>query len=138
MPLGVPKSLPGFPQLISNLWIGFAAFSVLMGSYLTAELGGLLVVRPQMIWPVWPGNAFLVAILVFVPRKTWPIFLTAGLAGFILYDLHAGLAIRFIALLNLADMVETGVSVLSSPSSGLRIGRQSRTAGPAVSLRLIS
>jgi len=106
MPLGVPKSLPGFPQLISNLWIGFAAFSVLMGSYLAAELGGLLVLRPQMIWPVWPGNAFLVAILVLVPRKTWPIFLTAGLAGFILYDLQAGLAIRFIALLNLADMVE--------------------------------
>jgi len=106
MPLGVPKSLPGFPQWSSNLWIGFAAFSVLMGSYLAAELGGLLVLRPQMIWPVWPGNAFLVAILVLVPRKTWPIFLAAGLAGFILYDLQTGSAIRFIALLILADMVE--------------------------------
>jgi len=102
----VPESLPGFPHLISNFWIGFAAFSVLFGSYLAAELGGLLVLRPQMIWPVWPGCAFLAAILLLVPRRTWPIFLTAGLAGFILYDLQAGLAIRFIALLNLADVVE--------------------------------
>ena len=103
---GVPKSLSGFAQLIPNLWIGFAAFSVFIGSYLAAGLGGLLVLRPQMIWPVWPGNAFLVAILLLAPRRIWPVFLAAGLAGFIIYDLQAGLAIRFIALLNLADIVE--------------------------------
>src|SRR5215813_12830066 len=106
MVCGVPKSLSGFPQLISYFWIGFAAFSILFGSYLVSELGGLLVLRPQMIWPVWPGCAFLAAVLLLVPRKTWPIFLTAGIAGFILYDLHARLAIGFIALLNLADVVE--------------------------------
>src|SRR5215475_8490375 len=106
MVCGVPKSLSGFPQLISYFWIGFAAFSILFGSYLAAELGGLLVLRPQMIWPLWPGCAFLVAVLLLVPRKTWPIFLTAGLAGFILYDLQTGLAIRFFALLILADVVE--------------------------------
>ena len=100
---GVPKS---FPHLLSNLWIAFAALSILFGSYLAAEFGGLLVLRPQMIWPLWPGCAFLVAVLLLVPRKTWPIFLTAGLAGFILYDLEAGLAIRFSALLILADVVE--------------------------------
>src|SRR5437660_9062942 len=60
-------------------------------SYLAAKLGGALVLRPQMIWPLWPGCAFLVAVLLQVQRKAiWPALLAAGLAGFALYDLQAG------------------------------------------------
>lgn len=75
-------------------------------SYLTARLGDALVLRPQMIWPLWPGCAFLVAVLLLTPRKIWPVLLAAGLAGFVLHDLRAGVAIRTLALLNLADMIE--------------------------------
>ena len=80
----------------------FAAFL----SYLAAELGGALVVRPQMVWPLWPGCALLVAVLLLLPRGIWPILIAAGLAGFVLYDLQAGLTLRSTALLILADTVE--------------------------------
>jgi integral membrane sensor domain MASE1 len=75
-------------------------------SYLAAELGGALVLRPQMVWPLWPGCALLVAVLLLLPRGIWPILIAAGLAGFVLYDLQAGLTLRPIALLILADTVE--------------------------------
>src|ERR1700722_5000152 len=63
-------------------------------SYLAAELGGALVLRPQMVWPLWPGCALLVAVLLLLPRGIWPILIAAGLAGFVLYDLQAGLTLR--------------------------------------------
>jgi PAS domain S-box-containing protein len=81
-------------------------------SYLAAELGGMLVVRPQMVWPLWPGCALLVAVLLLVPRRVWPILLTAGLAGFALYDLQAGLTLRSSGVLLLADAVEVLVATL--------------------------
>jgi len=81
-------------------------------SFLTAKLGGGLVLRPQMLWPLWPGCAFLVAVLLLVPRRMWPILLAAGLAGFVLYDLLARLTLRSIALLILSDTVEVLVAAL--------------------------
>ena len=75
-------------------------------SYLAAELGGALVLRPQMIWPLWPGCAFLVAVLLLTPRKLWPALLLAGLTGFVFYDMRAGLPIRAISWLILGDTLE--------------------------------
>jgi PAS domain S-box-containing protein len=86
----------------------FAAFL----SYLAAELGGALVLRPQMVWPLWPGCALLVAVLLLLPRGIWPILIAAGLAGFVLYDLQAGLTLRSTALLILADTVEILIASL--------------------------
>ena len=70
-----------------------ACFVALL-SYLAAELGGALILRPQMVWPLWPGCALLVAVLLLLPRRIWPILIAAGLAGFVLYDLHEGLTLR--------------------------------------------
>jgi PAS domain S-box-containing protein len=81
-------------------------------SYLAAELGGALVLRPQMVWPLWPGCALLVAVLLLLPRGAWPILIAAGLAGFVLYDLQAGLTLRSTALLILADTVEILIASL--------------------------
>lgn len=81
-------------------------------SYLVARLGGALVLRPQMFWPLWPGCAFLVAVLLLVPRRIWPILLAAGLGGFVLYDLQEGLTLRSIALLIVADTVEILIAAL--------------------------
>ena len=75
-------------------------------SYLAAKLGGALVLRPQMVWPLWPGCAFLVAVLLLVPRRIWPFVIAAGLSGFAIYDLQAGLTLRSTASLLLADTVE--------------------------------
>jgi len=75
--------------------------------YLSANLAGLLIIRtPQMLWPLWPGCAVLVAIVLVSPRRVWPILITAGLAGFVLYDLPAGVPIKSFAMLLLADVVE--------------------------------
>jgi len=81
-------------------------------SYLIAKLGVALVLRPQMLWPLWPGCAFLVAVLLLVPRKVWPILIAAGLTGFVVYDLQVGLTLRPIALLILGDTVEVLVAAV--------------------------
>jgi PAS domain S-box-containing protein len=81
-------------------------------SYLAAKLGGALVLRPQMVWPLWPGCAFLVAVLLLAPRRIWPILIAAGFAGFVLYDLQAGLTLRSTAWLILSDTIEVLIAVL--------------------------
>jgi PAS domain S-box-containing protein len=75
-------------------------------SYLAAKLGGTVVMRPHVDWPLWPGNVLLVSILLLVPRKIWPILMMASFAAFALYDLQSGLTIRSAALLILSDSVE--------------------------------
>jgi integral membrane sensor domain MASE1 len=57
-----------------------------------------------MIWPLWLGNAFLVAVLLLMPRKIWPLLIAAGLVGFVSYDLSEGLPLRSTAWLLLADL----------------------------------
>jgi len=100
-------------RLDSPFRLLLAGVSVFVLSYLAARLGGLLVLRPQMIWPLWPGCAFLVAVLLLAEHKTlWPILLAAGLGGFVLYDLNAGLSNRSIALFLLADSIEILVASL--------------------------
>src|SRR6516225_3821893 len=80
---------------------------VAMVCYLAARLGGILIINdPQTLWPFWPGCAVLVAILLVSPRKIWPILIPAGLAGFVLYDFQAGVSIRSITCLILADIGE--------------------------------
>jgi PAS domain S-box-containing protein len=81
-------------------------------SYLAAELGGSLVLRPQMVWPLWPACAFLVAVVLLAPRRIWPILIVAGLGGFVVYDLQEGLALRPTVLLILADTVEVFIVTL--------------------------
>lgn len=75
--------------------------------YLGAKLGGVLIITaPQTLWPLWPGCAVLVAILLLNPRRSWPILMTVGLMGFVVYDLQAGVPIRSIAWLVFTDILE--------------------------------
>ena len=76
-------------------------------SYVSACLGGALVLRPAMLYPLWPGCAFLVAVLLLSPRKMWPAILVAGIAGVFVYDLTLGrLPVTSSMLLTLADTLE--------------------------------
>ena len=81
-------------------------------SYLAARLGGALVIRPAMMWPLWPGCAFLVAVLLLTPRKIWPAVLLAGVAGFAVYDVQEALPIRATIYLLVADSIEILVAAL--------------------------
>jgi len=95
----------------------FAVASVFVCSYVAARLGDLLVLRPQMIWPLWPGSAFVVSALLLTRSKIlWPALLLAGLAGFALYDIQIGINVRSTALFLLADAVEILVA-----ASGMRL-----------------
>jgi PAS domain S-box-containing protein len=104
--------LPRIANLEHWLHPASRAILVLVLCYLAAKLGGTLIINvPQTLWPLWPGCAVLVAILLVSPRKIWPILIPAGLAGFVLYDLRAGISIRSIAILQLADLAEIFVAV---------------------------
>jgi signal transduction histidine kinase len=81
-------------------------------SYLVARLGGALIVRPQMVSPLWLGNVLLAFMLLLVPRKIWPVLLAAGLTGFFFYDLQAGVPIRSIVWFILSTAVEVLTAVL--------------------------
>ena len=95
------------PKLESWPAISILAIVVFAATYLAAKLGGALVMTiPETVWPLWPGCAVLVSILVLVPRNKWPILLPAGLAGFVCYDLQAGVPISSVAWLILADIIE--------------------------------
>jgi PAS domain S-box-containing protein len=86
--------------------LAILAASVAMLSYLVAKLGGALILRPQLVSPLWLANVVLVAVLLLVPRKIWPILLPAGLAGFLLYDLQAGEPVRSIFWFILSNAAE--------------------------------
>src|SRR5262249_47549184 len=62
-------------------------------------VGGLLVLRPEMVWPLWPGCALLVAVLLLTPTRIWPLLIVTAFTSFVLYDLQAGLTARAIGVL---------------------------------------
>jgi signal transduction histidine kinase len=82
------------------------ALSVAVVSYLAAWLGSELAVPPQEASALWPGCALLVSVLLLAPRRTWPVLIPAGLAGFVLHDLSVGFPPSTSALYILADAVE--------------------------------
>ncbi|MBO0910823.1 MAG: PAS domain-containing protein [Acidobacteria bacterium] len=96
---------PAFdPESAPAAWILIGAVGLL--SYLVARLSGALVLRPEMIWPFWPGCAFLVAVIVSTRPRLWPWLLLAGFTGFTFSDVHSGLAPGTISLLLLSDVGE--------------------------------
>jgi PAS domain S-box-containing protein len=80
--------------------------SVAALAYVAARLGGALVVYPQNVWPLWPGCALIVSIILLVPRRTWAPLIAAAFAAFAVYDLQAGVPTGMIIRLILADAVE--------------------------------
>jgi PAS domain S-box-containing protein len=94
-------------QLKSPFHIAVLAFLLAVVCYASATVGGTLVINtPQRLWPLWPGCAILVAILLILPSKTWAVFIPAGLSGFAIYDLQAGVSIGSIVWLLAADTAE--------------------------------
>jgi PAS domain S-box-containing protein len=80
--------------------------------YLAARLGGALVLHPQNVWPFWPGCAFLVSVLLLVPRRIWPILIAVALGAFALYDLQEGVPVGSVLGLIVADTVEVVTAAL--------------------------
>ena len=64
------------------------------------------MLHPQTVWPLWPGCALLISVLLLVHRRIWWILIPAAFAGFVFSDLQAGVHLRSIAWFIPADTVE--------------------------------
>ena len=84
------------------VWVSLVAVL----SYLAAKVGGTVVMRPQLEWPLWLGNVLLVSVLLLVRRRIWPLLMAAAFGAFALYDLQSGVTIRSTTWLILSDCVE--------------------------------
>jgi PAS domain S-box-containing protein len=81
-------------------------------SYGASALGSALVLRPQMLSPLWPGCVVLVSLLLLVPRKMWPVLIVTALAVFFFSDRHNGVPASTATWLILADTVEVLTAAL--------------------------
>ena len=81
-------------------------------SYFAPRLEGALILHPQTVWPLWPGCALLVSVLLLVHDRLWPVLIPVALAAFVVYDLQAGVTLRSIAWFIPADAVEVLVATL--------------------------
>ena len=93
-------------RLSSPLRTAVLALLVAAISYLACVLGHALVVSSQGVSVLWPACALLASVLLLVPRRTWPVLIPAGVAGFVVNDLQFGFSLWTIARLNLADTIE--------------------------------
>src|ERR1700693_2217983 len=67
------------PELNSIFRPAILVCGVAALAYIAARLGGALVLYPQNVWPLWPGCALIVSILLLVPRRSWaPLIAAAG------------------------------------------------------------
>ena len=75
-------------------------------SYVAPRLQSALMLDLQTAWPLWPGCAILVAVLMLVRTRIWPVLILVSLAGFVLFDLHVGVPVASIAWFIPADTIE--------------------------------
>jgi PAS domain S-box-containing protein len=80
--------------------------------YLAPRLEAALILHPKTVWPLWPGCALLVPVLLRVSRKVWLIVIPAAFLGFVVYDLQAGVTLHSIAWFLPADTVEVLIAAL--------------------------
>jgi PAS domain S-box-containing protein len=95
------------PLLRTLLLVGLVAIL----SYAASALGTALVLRPQMLSPLWPGCVLLVSVLLLVSRKTWALLIATALAVFFFYDWHSGVPASTAAWLLVADTVEIVIAL---------------------------
>src|SRR6266849_5730329 len=81
-------------------------------SYLAPKLEGAMILNPRTVWPLWPGCALLVSVLLLVPGRIWPILIAAAFATFAVYDLEAGVSINSIAWFIPANTLQVLTSAL--------------------------
>ena len=81
-------------------------------SYLVPTLIGMLISNPQTVWPLWPGCAILVAGLVLVRVKVWPVVIAASFVGFALADLQAGVPVSSVVRFIPGNTLEVLISAI--------------------------
>jgi signal transduction histidine kinase len=101
------KEVPSVRVPTSSLFrLAILAGAVAIASYVAAWLGHSIVLSNRGVSVLWPACAFLVSVMLLVPRRTWPVLIPAGLAGFVVNDIQFGLSPARIALANTGDTIE--------------------------------
>jgi signal transduction histidine kinase len=93
-------------RLNSPLRTAVQALLVAVGAYIAAMFGHAIVLSSRGVSVLWPACAFLVSVMLLVPRRVWPVLIPAGLAGFVVHDLQFGFTPWTIARLLVADTLE--------------------------------
>jgi PAS domain S-box-containing protein len=109
---------------LSSRWstpnLGFTAPTILLAflvallCYQGDRLAYVLGITPSKIASFWVPTPLLVAVLLLVPRKIWPILIAAGLGAMALADLRNGVMIRsemWISLGNILDVLVATVGI---------------------------
>jgi PAS domain S-box-containing protein len=99
-------------DLDSRLSAGILACLVAIMCYLADRLVFVLGIPPDHIASFWPSTAFLVTVLLLVPRRIWPVLIVAGLGAIALADFENGVPIGFEIWLTLGNLAETLVAAL--------------------------
>ena len=96
----------------SRLSAGILACLVAIVCYQADSLVFVLGIPPDHIASFWPSTAFLVVVLLLVPRKIWPVLIIAGLGAMAFADLENGVPIGFEIWITLGNLAETLVATL--------------------------
>jgi hypothetical protein len=59
-------------------------------SYLADMLADTTIFTSHGIWLIDPTNALLVAVMLLMPRRTWPVLIAARVAAGVAHDFHFG------------------------------------------------
>ena len=70
----------------------FLACLVAIGCYQANRFAYVLGIPPDHFASFFPSTPFLVAVLLLVPRRIWPVLIAAGLGAMALADLKNGAA----------------------------------------------
>lgn len=81
-------------------------------SFFAPKLEGVLMLNPQTAWPMWPGCAILVSVLLMVRTSVWPALIFASFTGFVLYDLQVGVPVASIAWFIPADTIQVLIAAI--------------------------
>jgi len=97
---------------IANLDSPFRTVILVCAVAMLCYLGNAYVpeIPPNYIATFWPDTAFLVAVLLLVPRRIWPVLMAAGLGAIALVDLIEGLPIGSTILDFLGNLAEVLVA----------------------------
>jgi len=75
-------------------------------SYLVPTLSGKLISNPQTVWPLWPVWSILVAGLLLIEQRIWPLLIAISFLGVIVADVQAGVPISSLVWFIPADALQ--------------------------------
>lgn len=108
-----PQYVSSTARYLDSPRITIVLVSVLAAlSYVAPKLEGSLMLNPRTVWPLWPGCAILVSVLLLVRTNVWPALILSSFAGFVLYDLQVGVPVTSILWFIPADTIQVLIAAI--------------------------